>query len=141
MLSYHGMKELAKTLPEYSTVRSMGGVGECLDPADCGDRRRKKAAQWSCADCPPAGIDPPPYASGQFVDTHRKISLKEDLPFCKIGYEVICMLKSHKEPEDNAVYNYILKKEAEGKNKNWQRLQGLNKFLQIYYIRVMEVYQ
>ena len=37
------MQELAKTLPEYSTVRSMGGVGDVLAPkfmAEIGDVRR-----------------------------------------------------------------------------------------------------
>ena len=135
------MKELAKTLPEYSTVRSMGGVGECLAPrliAEIGDVRRLHSGHALIA---LAGIDPPPYASGQFVDTHRKISKRGSAILRKIGYEVMRMLKSHKEPEDNAVYNYILKKEAEGKNKKLAKIAGLNKFLRIYYTRVMEVYQ
>jgi hypothetical protein len=50
-------------------------------------------------------------------------------------------LKSHREPEDNAVYRYILKKEAEGKSKKHAKIAGLNKFLRIYYARVMAVYQ
>ena len=50
------------------------------------------------------------------------------------------VLKSHKAPEDDAVYNYILKKESEGKDKKHAKIAGLNKFLRIYYARVMEVY-
>ncbi len=50
------------------------------------------------------------------------------------------MLKSHAEPEDNVVYRFILKKEAEGKPKKVAKVAGLNKFLRIYYARVMEVY-
>ena len=39
------------------------------------------------------------------------------------------------------VYNYILKKEREGKSKKLAKIAGLNKFLRIYYARVKEVYQ
>jgi hypothetical protein len=51
------------------------------------------------------------------------------------------VLKSHQAPKDCTVYNYILKKEAEGKSKKQAKIAGLNKFLRIYYARVMEVYQ
>jgi len=34
-----------------------------------------------------------------------------------------------------------LKKEKEGKSKRAAKIAGLNKFLRIYYARVMEVYQ
>lgn len=51
------------------------------------------------------------------------------------------VLKSHPAPQDDAVYNYILKKEAEGKSKKHAKIAGLNKFLRIYYARVIEVYQ
>ena len=44
-------------------------------------------------------------------------------------------------PKDDAVYNYILKKEREGKSKKLAKIAGLNKFLRIYYARVKEVYQ
>ena len=36
--------------------------------------------------------------------------------------------------------NICFKKEAEGKNKK-VKIAGLNKFLRIYYARVMELYQ
>jgi len=49
-------------------------------------------------------------------------------------------LKSHEMPEDDAVYRFILKKELEGKPKKVAKIAGLNKFLRIYYARVMEVY-
>lgn len=135
------MQELAKTLPEYSTVRSMGGVGNVLAPrliAEIGDVRRlhnaKALITW-------AGIDPPPYESGQFVGSQRRITKRGSSTLRKVGYEVMRVLKSHGEPEDNVVYNYILKKEAEGKSKKAAKIAGLNKFLRIYYARVMAVYQ
>lgn len=135
------MKELAKSLPEYSTVRAMGGVGDVLAPkliAEIGDIRKLHSAKALIA---VAGIDPPPYESGQFVGSNRRITKRGSSTLRKVGYEVMRVLKSHPEPEDNAVYNYILKKEAEGKTKKHSKIAGLNKFLRIYYARVSEVYK
>lgn len=135
------MKELAKSLPEYSAVRSMGGVGDVLAPkliAEIGDVRRLHSANALIA---MAGIDPPPYESGQFVGSNRQITKRGSSTLRKVGYEVMRVLKSHQEPEDNAVYRYILKKESEGKSKKLAKIAGLNKFLRIYYARVMEIYK
>ena len=49
-------------------------------------------------------------------------------------------LKTVKPDQDNAVYLYMLKKEAEGKPKKVAKIAALNKFLRIYYARVSEVY-
>lgn len=135
------MQELAKSLPEYSTVRSMGGVGEVLAPkliAEIGDVRKFHSAKALIAW---AGIDPPPYESGQFIGSNRRITKKGSSTLRKVGYEVMRVLKSHRAPDDVAVYNYILKKEAEGKCKKQAKIAGLNKFLRIYYARVGEVYK
>ena len=51
------------------------------------------------------------------------------------------VLKTHGEPKDHAVSQYILKKESEGKSKKLAKIAGLNKFLRNYYERVSEVYQ
>jgi len=135
------MQLLAKSLPEYSTVREMGGVGNVLAPkliAEIGDVRRvhnvKALIAW-------AGIDPSPYESGQFVGSNRRITKRGYSTLRKVGYEVMMVLKSHPVPKDDAVYNYILKKEGEGKSKKHEKIAGLNKFLGIYYARVMSVYQ
>lgn len=135
------MKGLAKTLPEYPVVRAMGGVGNVLAPkliAEIGDVRRFHNGKALIAH---AGIDAPPYQSGQFTGTQRKISKRGSASLRKIGYEVMRCLKTHKAPEDGAVYEFILKKEREGKSKRAAKIAGLNKFLRIYYARVMEVYQ
>jgi transposase len=135
------MKELAKSLPEYSTVREMGGVGDVLAVrliAEIGDVRRLHSAKALIAW---AGIDPPPYESGQFIGSNRKITKRGSSTLRKVGYEVMRVLKSHPAPKDDAVYNYILKKESEGKSKKQAKIAGLNKFLRIYYARVMAVYQ
>ena len=51
---------------------------------------------------------------------------------------MLCV-KAHKPKKDVAVYNFIMKKEKEGKAKRVARIAGLNKFLHIYYARVKEV--
>ncbi len=136
------MQELAKSLPEYSEVRKMGGVGDVLAPkliAEIGDVRRLHSGKALIA---MAGIDPPPYESGQFVGSRRKISKRGSAALRKIGYEVMRVLKTLPDPPgDDAVYNYIIKKENEGKSKKQAKIAGLNKFLRIYYARVTAVYQ
>ena len=134
------MDEVAKSMPEYPAVRAMGGVGDILAPrliADIGDVRRFHSGKALIAY---AGIDAPPYQSGHFVSTNRSISKRGSPLIRKTGYEVMRSLKSHEMPEDDAVYRFILKKELEGKPKKVAKIAGLNKFLRIYYARVMEVY-
>ena len=135
------LDELAKTLPEYDIVRSMGGVGDVLAVkliAAVGDVRRFRKAKSLTAY---AGIDPPPYSSGKFEGSKRKISKRGSTLLRKIGYEIMKSLTRNRRPEDGAVYDFICKKESEGKSKKQAKIAGLNKFLQIYYARVMEVYK
>lgn len=88
-----------------------------------------------------AGIDAPPYQSGQFERTKGHISKRGSRSLRKCGYEVMMALKSSNPTEDSAVYEYMLKKGAEGKNKKLVKIAGVNKFLKIYYARVIDVYQ
>ena len=134
------MQEIAKTLPEYSVVREMGGVGNTLAPkliAEIGDVRRFRNGKALVAF---AGIDPPPYESGQFVGCNRKISKRGSASLRKVGYETMRSLKMRSRPED-PVYRYVVKKESEGKSKKSAKIAGLNKFLRIYYARVTELYK
>ena len=133
------MQELSKSLPEYSVVRAMGGVGDVLAPkliAEIGDVRRFHSGKALIAY---AGIDIPPYESGQFTGTNRRITKRGSAALRKIGYETMRCIKSHPRPDD-PVYQYVIKKEAEGKAKKAAKIAGLNKFLRIYYARVKEVY-
>lgn len=50
-------------------------------------------------------------------------------------------LKAIKPKNDSAVYDYIIKKELEGKAVKVCMIAGLNKFLRIYYARVKEIYK
>jgi len=134
------MQSLSKGLKEYSIVREMGGVGEKLAPRiiGCiGDARRFHSAKALIAY---AGIDAPPYQSGAFDGTKRHISKRGSAYLRKTGYEIMKSVKVVKPTDDAAVYQFILKKEAEGKPKKVAKIAGLNKFLRIYYARVNEVY-
>ena len=135
------MEELAKSLPEYDIVRPMGGVGDVLAVkliAAIGDLKRFKKAKSLVAY---AGIDPPPYSSGKFEGNKRRISKRGSTLLRKIGYEIMKCLTRNSRPEDGAIYDFIRKKESEGKSKKQAKIAGLNKFLQIYYARVMEAYK
>ena len=134
------MDELARRLPEFETVSNMSGVGNKIRArliAEIGDVRRFKNSNCLIAY---AGIDVPPFQSGQFVATNRRITKRGNKHLRKVGYETMKSLKTVKPTKDNAVYLFILKKENEGKGSITAKIAGLNKFLRIYYARVMEVY-
>ena len=134
------MDELARKLPEFETVSNMSGVGNKIRArliAEIGDVRRFKNSNCLIAY---AGIDVPPFQSGQFVATNRRITKRGNKHLRKVGYEAMKSLKTVKPTRDNAVYLFILKKEDEGKGSITAKIAGLNKFLRIYYARVMEVY-
>ena len=134
------MKELTKTLPEYPVVRAMEGVGDVLAVkliAEIGDIRKFHSGKALIAY---AGIDPPPYESGKFIGTERHISKRGSVTLRKVGYEVMRCVKSNGRTNDSAVYDFMIKKENEGKSKKVAKIAALNKFLRIYYARVMEVY-
>lgn len=133
------MQELAKSLPEYSVVREMGGVGDVLAPkliAEIGDVRRFHSGKALIAY---AGIDTPPYESGQFIGSNRTITKRGSAALRKVGYETMRCIKTCPRLDD-PVYQYVIKKEAEGKAKKSAKIAGLNKFLRIYYARVKEIY-
>ena len=134
------MSELAKSLPEFSVVRAMSGVGDVLAPriiAEIGDVRRFHCASALIAY---AGIDTPPYESGEFRASNRKITKRGSASLRKTGYEIMQALKIVQPQNDNAVYQYLIKKENEGKPLKVAKIAALNKFLRIYYARVNEIY-
>lgn len=134
------MQEIAKTLPEYSVVREMGGVGDVLAPkliAEIGDVRKFHSGKALIAY---AGIDAPPYQSGMFIGNNRRISKRGSASLRKVGYETMRCIKTHPRPDD-PVYQFVIKKEMEGKSKKAAKIAGLNKFLRIYYARVKELYK
>lgn len=134
------MQEIARGLKEYCMVRAMPGVGDILSVrliAEIGDIRKFHSGSALVAY---SGIDAPPYESGGFVGTQRKISKRGSSTLRKVGYEIMKCLKSAKPTYDAVVYEYMMKKESEGKAKKVAKIAALNKFLRIYYARVKEIY-
>ena len=134
------MQNIAQTIPEYKVLRAMNGVGDRLGPvilAEIGDIRRFHSAKALNSF---AGNDAPPYQSGQFESRTRHISKRGSSALRKACFEVMQALKLTK-PQDDPVYQFILKKEQEGKPYNVAKMAGVNKFLRIYYARAMELYR
>jgi transposase len=118
----------------------MPGVGEILGPrliAEIGDVYRFHSASALVAY---AGLDAPPFQSGNYIAANRSISKRGSASLRRTGYEVMKYVKVAKPAQDNAVYLYMIKKENEGKPRRVAKIAALNKFLRIYYARVKEVY-
>ena len=134
------MQNIAETILEYKVLRAMNGVGDRLGPvilAEIGDIRRFHSAKALNSF---AGNDAPPYQSGQFESRNRHISKRGSSALRKACFEVMQALKLTK-PQDDPIYQFILKKEQEGKPYNVAKMAGVNKFLRIYYARAMELYR
>lgn len=129
------MHRLATSLPEYPVVMAMHGVGEVLGPqlmAEIGDVRRFSRKQSLVAF---AGIDAPPYQSGTYESHSRSISKRGSPLLRKTLFQVMsCILQTSS--NNDAVFQYLNKKRAEGKYYYVYMIAGANKFLRIYYARV-----
>ena len=134
------MDKLASKLPEYDVISEIPGCGKKLTArviAEIGDIRRFKNAGSIIAY---AGLDAPPYQSGQFEATNRHISKRGNKYLRKTGYEIMKSVKSNVN-SDNELRTYIVKKENEGKLKKVAKIAGLNKFLRMYYGKVKKKYK
>ena len=134
------MDKLARELPEYDVISEIPGCGKKLTSrviAEIGGVRRFKDAGSIIAY---AGLDSPPYQSGQFEATNRHISKRGNKYLRKTGYEVMKSIKSSCR-SDNDLKSYIIKKENEGKLKKVAKIAGLNKFLRMYYGIVKKKYK
>lgn len=131
------MLRIAALLPEYEIIMAMRGVGEVLGPqlmADIGDVRRFKHKRSLIAF---AGIDAPPFQSGSFESSNRRISKRGSPALRKTLFQVMdVILKTA--PENNEIFQFLNKKRSEGKHYYVYMMTGANKFLRIYYARVKE---
>lgn len=133
------MNNLAISLPEYNIVSNFPGCGKKLTPliiAEIGDIRRFRNAGSLIAY---AGIDSPPFQSGQY-NINKRISKKGNKYLRQIGYEIMLSIKATSK-KNNIFYDFIVKKENEGKLKSAAKIAGLNKFLRIYYGTVKSKYK
>ena len=131
------MLRLAQALPEFPVVSSLYGVGNVLGPqlmAEIGDIRRFTRKQSLVAF---AGVDAPPYQSGTFTAKDRKITKRGSPQLRKTLFQIMCCLLQNA-PDHDAVYQFLMKKRAEGKRYYVYMVAGANKFLRIYYGKVKE---
>ena len=131
------MDLLASSLPEYDTVMDLYGVGSVLGSqliAEIGDVSRfsnKKAIVGF------AGIDAPPFQSGNFNPQSRSISKRGSAALRKTLFQIMSVILQNA-PTNEPVFLFMDKKRSEGKHFYVYMMAGANKFLRIYYARVME---
>ena len=129
------MQDLASTLPEYPVVMQMYGVGSSLGPqlmAEIGDVRRFHSKSALVAF---AGIDAPPYQSGQIDVRSRSISKRGSAKLRRTLFLVMSVILQNA-PADEPIYQYMDKKRAEGKPYKVYMMASANKFLRRYYATV-----
>jgi len=129
--------QLSSKLPEYEIVMSLYGVGELTAAqllAEIGDVRRFHSGRALIAF---AGIDPLPKQSGTYEKRSTKTSKRGSASLRKTLYQ-ITVTHIRLSPEQEAVYQFIKRKRAEGKPYFVYMTAAANKFLRIYYARVKE---
>lgn len=129
------MNILAEQLPEYPVVMGMFGVGPALGPqliAEIGDVRRFHSKKALVAF---AGIDAPPYQSGQMDIRSRSISKRGSSALRRTLFLVMGVYLQ-RSPEQEPIYQFMDKKRAEGKPYKVYMMASANKFLRVYYATV-----
>ena len=129
------MDALAASLPEYPVVMDMFGVGPKLGPqlmAEIGDVRRFHSKKALVAY---AGIDAPPYQSGQ-LNVHSRSISKRGSPALRRTLFLVMRVYLQCSPPDEPVYQYMAMKRAEGKPYLVYMMASANKFLRRYYATV-----
>lgn len=129
------MQSLSSTLPEYPVVMQMYGVGKNLGPqlmAEIGDVRRFHSKKALVAY---AGIDAPPFQSGQYELKSGSISKRGSSSLRRTLFLVMSVILQNS-PEDQPVYQFMDKKRTEGKPYKVYMMASANKFLRIYYASV-----
>ena len=126
------MDQVASTLPEYSVVMAMNGVGPTLGPqlmAEIGDPTRFTHRETLTAF---AGVDPGADQSGD----HNRISnrtSKKGSSYLRRTLFLIMDGLIQRSSADSSVYVFMDKKRTQGKPYLVYMTAGANKFLRIYY--------
>ena len=129
------MQSLAASLPEYPVVMGMFGVCPALGPqlmAEIGDVRRFHSKKALVAF---AGIDAPPYQSGQMDVRSRSISKRGSASLRRTLFLVMSVILQ-RAPMNEPVYQFMNKKRSEGKPYRVYMMAAANKFLRLYYASV-----
>ena len=131
------MNRVAAQLPEYDTVMSMYGVGKAVGPqliAEIGDPRRFHSRKAITAYF---GYDSENNDSGQKVSISNSMTKKGAGALRRTLFIIMQILLQNK-PVDNPVYDFLIKKQSEGKHYYSYMNAAANKFLRIYYAKVKE---
>ena len=126
------MDQVASTLPEYSVVMAMNGVGPTLGPqlmAEIGDPTRFTHRETLTAF---AGVDPGADQSGDHNRKSNRTS-KKGSPYLRRTLFLIMDGLIQRSPADSPVYAFMDKKRTQGKPYLVYMTAGANKFLRIYY--------
>ena len=126
------MDQVASTLPEYSVVMAMNGVGPTLGPqlmAEIGDPTRFTHREALTAF---AGVDPGADQSGDHDRKSNRTS-KKGSPYLRKTLFLIMDGLIQRSPADSPVYAFMDKKRTQGKPYLVYMTAGANKFLRIYY--------
>ena len=126
------MDKTASSLPEYSAVMDMDGVGHTLGPqlmAEIGDPTRFSHRGALTAF---AGVDPGADQSGDYDRKSNRTS-KKGSPYLRKTLFLIMDGLIQRSPSDSPVYAFMDKKRAQGKPYYVYMTAGANKFLRIYY--------
>lgn len=129
------MAAVASNLPEYDIAISFFGISPLTASfliAEIGDIRRFHSKHALVAF---AGIDAPPYQSGNLDIKSRSIS-KRGSPYLRKTLFLIMNVIYMNAPADNCLYQYMEKKRNEGKHYFVCLIAAANKFLRIYYAKV-----
>lgn len=123
--------EIAKTLPDYSCIRSIPGIADNLAArilAEIGDVNRFSNASQLVAY---SGIDPQIYQSGQISGLHLKISKKGNKKLrCLLYLAVTCMIRTSR---DTVIVDFYQKKKADGLASRSALVASMNKLVRIIY--------
>lgn len=129
------MDKLASTLPEYTVVMNMYGIGKTYGPqliAEIGDVSRFTHREAITAF---AGVDPGVDESGQRVNKSNKASKCGSTRLRKTLFQIMSTILQNA-PDDEPVYRFLDRKRKEGKPYHVYMTAGANKFLRIYYGKV-----
>lgn len=134
------MEKIARELPEFEEIMKIKGIGANLAArfiAEIGDIKRFENVRNIIAY---AGLDAPPYQSGQYDLKSRHISKRGNKYLRRVGYEIVKSFKQQKS-EKSRVYEYMMMKEKEGKKKKVVMIAGITKFIKIYYGTMKRIYK
>lgn len=132
------MNRVASQLPEYDTVMNIYGVGKAVGPqlmAEIGDPRRFHNRKAITAYF---GYDSENNDSGQKTIKSNPMTKKGSGVLRRTLFIIMKVLLQSK-PQDNPVYDFLIRKQSEGKHYYSYMNAAANKFLRIYYAKVKEV--